>query len=79
MEVFSFIEGFYNPLRRHSRLGATSASPPRHTSSCRRPRCPADGCHFTIVNAKDYNTRLLAAHRSYETHPSDYRYARRYR
>jgi transposase InsO family protein len=24
MEVFSFIEGFYNPLRRHSRLGNLS-------------------------------------------------------
>jgi transposase InsO family protein len=24
IEVFSFIEGFYNPLRRHSRLGNPS-------------------------------------------------------
>jgi putative transposase len=24
MEVFSFIEGFYNPMRRHSRLGNLS-------------------------------------------------------
>ena len=24
MEVFSFIEGFYSPLRRHSRLGNLS-------------------------------------------------------
>jgi putative transposase len=30
MEVFSFIEGFYNPLRRHSRLGNLSPAAYEH-------------------------------------------------
>jgi putative transposase len=49
--VFDFIEGFYNPQRRHSSLGYVSpvtferqhracAAPPRRTPSCRRARDP---------------------------------------
>jgi hypothetical protein len=45
MEVFSFIEGFYNPLRRHSRLG--NLSPVAYDQQLtHRPRCPADGGQF---------------------------------
>ena len=31
MEVFSYIEGFYNPRRRHSRLGNLSPADYEHT------------------------------------------------
>jgi len=31
MEVFSYIEGFYNPRRRHSRLGSLSPADYEHT------------------------------------------------
>ena len=50
MEVFSFTEGFYNPIRRHSGW-ATSAPPPTKRRSRHRPRRPADRGHFKAPRA----------------------------
>jgi hypothetical protein len=48
MEVFSHIEGFYNPRRRHSRLGNVSPDTYEkiHRESPKTSRCPACRGHF---------------------------------
>ncbi len=57
--VFAFIEGFYNPRRRHSTLGYLS---PATTSSSTRldatPRPPHDACHHTRTVRADGATSV---------------------
>jgi putative transposase len=46
MEVFFYLEGFYNTRRRHSRLGNPAPPTTRHCTR-HETRCPPDGGHFT--------------------------------
>jgi hypothetical protein len=56
IEVFSFIEGFYNPLRRHSRLGKPQ---PRRLRE--EDHDTERGAQLTGVTSVTWHIRLTAA------------------